>query len=89
MLFNPEVNFDESKNLYTIAIKNLDVVATGDTLEDAVDMFLDKIDFLALTYFENREIYIKTENYQDYYDYFLGISRCTKNELMGMLAITH
>lgn len=86
-VFIPEVNYDELNKHYTISIKNLDVTAIGDSLETAASTLLDKLEFLAYTFFDDPETYIKTHNYQDYYDYFLGISNITKKEFLDMLGL--
>lgn len=87
VLFSPEVIFDESMNSYTILVKDLNVIGCGDSLENALDSLMDKIENLAFIFFDNTEFYLEDENYKNYYDYFLGISRCTKNEFREMLGL--
>lgn len=88
VMFNPEIIYDESKNSYTVSIKQLGAIGYGNNLETAIDILIDKIEILTFTYFDNLISNLELNNYAPYYDYYIEISRCTtKKELLEMIGL--
>lgn len=67
------INHDKSTNMWEVINDDIGAIGVGETKEDAKTDFLAEVNELVEDYFENIDLYLKVENTQKQYPYYLRL----------------
>jgi hypothetical protein len=86
--FNPVVNIDKETGIYEIIVEEIGALASGETLEETLEILADNIVMLTDNYFEKLEFYKGIANMRKMLPYYLRIKHCvTIDDLLNVLGL--
>lgn len=84
--FNPTISFDEETKQYEIALDEIKVYGSGETMEEAIKILLELVIDSMVDFFENKELYMRIPETKEMFPFFLRINHCSSVEgLIGIL----